>query len=236
LLGGAVSASFAVAARLRSAKVFHPQGVVFTGTLEIENRDSVTGRTVGAQTWPVVVRASKAIGTPGRWPDILGIAVRLHHTIGNVDLLFATVDSHVGWALAPASRWSSRRFSTLLPYEAAGQRVVLQLIPQDPHGMADASLPSIKRTVTERPVTFALTESTPGLVTQVGILSLHTSMDQTISFDPLVNEHPDLRHTRLFAGIRSAAYAGSRQGRLTNSALLGGSSSRNQSNPASRVR
>jgi hypothetical protein len=215
LLGRAVNASFAAAARLRAGKVFHPAGVVFGATLSLDNQDSLMGRAVGGRSWPAVVRASKAVGTPGRWPDVLGMAVRLHHTIGNVDLLFATVDRHSGKLLAPASAWSSRPFSTLLPYASAGRRVVLQLRPQRPEGLDDPSMASIRNLVNERPVTFTLTEAHRGGVTRVGVLTVHTTLDETISFDPVVNQHPGLRHTSLLAGFRLAAYAGSRRGRMT---------------------
>jgi len=218
-LSGLVDTTFARLAALRSARVFHPVGVTFSGTLEVSDRASRTADALGAGAWSVVVRASKGIGTPNGWPDFYGIAVRLADDSGPVDLLFVTVSRMVPYVLAPARGWGSHPYSTLLPYRAANEhRILLRLEPQDPDRARGGIGASLERAVSEGAVPFALCESAGLDWKPVGRLTIASVSNQQIAFDPVVNEHPRLRHSVALRALRSWAYIGSRRGRGANSA------------------
>src|SRR3712207_4085587 len=82
---------FGAAAALRRARVFHPVGVALTGTWTAA--DDTVRLLSPSRPWPVIVRISKGAGTPGRTPDVLGVAIRLAELHGHgrhQDLLFAS--------------------------------------------------------------------------------------------------------------------------------------------------
>ena len=80
-----ITSPFRRLAELRHARVFHPDGVLCTGTA------SLTGDTpLPLAGGPVTARISKGIGLPGSWPDIVGLAVRLPDgSASHWDLLLA---------------------------------------------------------------------------------------------------------------------------------------------------
>jgi hypothetical protein len=218
-LSGLVETTFARMATLRSARVFHPVGVTFNGTVEVSDRASRTADALGPGTRPAVVRASKGIGTPNGWPDFHGIAVRLANDSGPVDLLFVTVARTVPYILAPARDWGSHPYSTFLPYRAANEhRILLRLEPEGPDRARGGSVASLEQAVSEGPVSFALWESAGLDWRPVGRLTIASVSNQQIAFDPVVNEHPRLRHSAALRALRSWAYIGSRRGRGANSA------------------
>lgn len=225
LLPDLVQSAFRALARARSGRVFHPNGSFFAGTLTVEQSDSPSADILQGE-WPVLVRASKAIGTPGNWPDIHGLALRIRHEVGPVDLLFATVARPFPYLLVPSTGWNSQPYSTFLRYAAADEHVLLRLEPEQPHRAAVGGNWSIERAVAEGPLTFGLMESVGHSWRTIGRLAVLAPSDETAAFDPVVNEHPQLRHSRLFAGLRARAYAGSRAGRGASSAQLTGASGR----------
>jgi hypothetical protein len=218
-LSGLVETAFARLATLRSARVFHPVGVTFSGTMEISDTASRTADALGTGTWSVGVRASKGIGTPNGWPDFYGIAVRLANESGPVDLLFTTVARTLPYLLAPARGWGSHPYSTFLPYRVANEhRILLRLEAEQPDRTRGGSAASLERVVSEGPVSFALCESAGWDWKPVGRLTIASVSNQQIAFDPVVNEHPRLRHSVALRALRSWAYIGSRRGRAANSA------------------
>src|SRR3954466_549205 len=84
---GGVPAPLGALARVRGGKPMHPRGVVFDARLT---------RTGPAHPWglswiggrggaDVLVRISRGAGLPPRFPDLLGLAVRLPATAPGVD-------------------------------------------------------------------------------------------------------------------------------------------------------
>lgn len=199
-------------ARLRSARVFHPDGANFVGTVALTDAHSPTAGALGG-TWPVHVRASKGLGTPGALPDVHGLAVRIIHEDGPVDLLFATAGRLVPWILTPSMGWSDHPYTTLLPYTVSDRHVVLRLDPDDPKAARSGDVASILEAVAKAPVHFTVRESHGLSWRAIGTLTLESIADEEIAFDPVVHQHPRVRHSRLLAPLRQFAYAGSRQGR-----------------------
>jgi len=131
-------------ARLRHARMFHPDGQLFSGTLEpiagspYEATAHQLGRTV-------LARCSGALRRGGRESlDVLGIALRMHrghklkvHAVAtDQDLLFATVRSPLLLPLSPVTTHShdffANRYYAVAPFELDGlHRVELRLDPID---------------------------------------------------------------------------------------------------------
>lgn len=197
-----VSAAFARLARWRAARAFHPRGELFEARVSLTERASVTATALGGTgERPALVRLSKGAGTPAGAADLLGVAVRTEVGGHVLDVLFTSGNR----LLVPSRGWARRPYTTLLPYTAAGTRVVLGLEPEDPEGPG--------RTVT--PLAFTLTERERGHPRRpIGRLVLeaqHTG--DPVAFDPVLNSHPDLHPARPLRRLRAWAYAGSRRGR-----------------------
>lgn len=201
----AVTAAFSGIARLRQARVFHPRGRSFDATFVD------AGLLPGAGTGDAVVRVSKAIPTPGQWPDILGIAVRLQ---GPVDLLFATTGGRPGLRhlLMPRAGFMDGLYTTLLPYEVAGDTRVLALRPERAAGPTGVRLDTFEAAL---PVTFTvLSAPLTGGWRPCGELIVHTRRSADVPwFDVHAHCVPELRPAGPFQSLRRRAYAGSRRGR-----------------------
>lgn len=207
-----VEAVFAGLARLRSARVFHPDGATFVGTVAFTDAHSPTAGALGG-TWPVHVRASKALGTPGGWPDVHGLALRIVHEQGPFDLLFATVGRRVPWVLTPSMGWCDHPYSTFLPYGVGDRQVILRLDPVEPEVAREGDVASILKAVSFAPLAFTVRESSGRSWRPIGALTLESVADEEIAYDPVAHQHPRVRHSRLLAPLRHFAYLGSRRGR-----------------------
>jgi hypothetical protein len=136
-LGRAVGALWSPAVRLgtklRHARLFHPEGVVYSArVLPLPVRPGlrpVAERLAGS----ALVRLSSALWRGGReWPDILGMAVRLSSgdtpteeaSPGDQDLLFATLRFPWTLGLAPLSTdtrdWLENDYYAVSPFEVEG--------------------------------------------------------------------------------------------------------------------
>ncbi len=207
-----VKSVFENLARFRSGRVFHPDGATFAGTIALTEASSPTAGALGG-TWPVHARASKALGTPGAWPDVHGMAVRIVHEDGPVDLLFATAGRWLPWVLAPSAGWLDHPYTTFLPYTVGDHRVVLRLDAVEPTVAQEGDLETIAKAVSFAPVAFTIQESSGLSWRPIGTLTLEQGTDEAIAFDPIAHQHPRVRHSRLVAPLRRFAYLGSRRGR-----------------------
>jgi hypothetical protein len=251
------AAAFEAVARRRGARAVHPRGALFAARVEIGPgpsdaalsdaalsdaalSDAVPSPTVAALGGPSVhtalARLSKNAGTPGSFPDMLGVAFRLTDLPdGPVDLLFATVGRHraTGALLAPTTGWCARPYSTLLPYRADGVRVTLGLRPQEPDRARGTDPQVVRDAVRGEPLAFTLVEKRARTRwAPIGRLVLDLPLPDgaaddgpegtdPVTFEPVVNAHPRLVPVRPFAAVRSAAYTGSRRGRGAEDAFAG---------------
>ena len=202
-----VSAAFTQLARWRAARAFHPRGELFDARVSLSDRASATATALGGTgERPALVRLSKGAGTPGGLPDLLGVAVRTEVGGYVLDVLFTSGNR----VLVPSGGWARRPYTTLLPYAAAGSRVVLGLEPEDPQEAAPAD-PAAAVT----PLAFTLTERERHRPRRpIGRLVLEAPHgEDAIAFDPMRNSHPDLHPARPLRRLRAWAYTGSRRGR-----------------------
>lgn len=210
-----VAAGFRRLAALRSARAFHPVGRLGSGTLRIDDPATALGAALGVGAHAVRVRLSRGAGLPAGLPDFLGLAVRVEQA-EPVDLLFTTTGRPgvLRWLVIPARRWTSRPYSTVLPYRGANGDVWLCLMPYG-DWLPDGSTRSLDGVGVGRPLEFDVVEGRR-LVNwrTVGRLVVESlADDEPIAFDPMLYADPRLRPVRFLSGVREAAYRGSRSGR-----------------------
>jgi hypothetical protein len=214
-----VRTAFHSLARLRHAPAFHPTGTLYDGEAVIDGTGPLP-----AGTWPALIRFSKGIGTPAGLPDFIGIAVRLDHPDGPVDVLCTSALGTTGWrrfALFPSPTWGDASLSSLMTLERAGERVTVgvevadpRLVSADPDAFADVL-----------PVRLALSvvDST-GTARQRGdltVTSVSGRSEDGAAFDPDLHAPTGWSlGPRWLARIREAAYVGSRRGRHAHDATV----------------
>jgi hypothetical protein len=194
------AATRGVGAVRQAPKPLHPRGSV--AVARVSRCDS--GR--AGVTWLdepdsdlVLVRRSRAAGLPRGWPDVHGIALRVALKRGGVgDLLLAST----GWGpqgrfLLHAGRHPETLFfGSLLPYRSAIGPVVLGALPRTHDSWvllwARARGPWLP---------FAQLELGP------------TLPDETVSFDPVLNQLPGLEQYDALARLRLPAYLAARRSR-----------------------
>lgn len=145
--GSVAAALFAGLSFLRRRRVFHPYGAAVEALLEVTSAGRYDAALLDVPLRRrCLVRLSWGVGLPDRLPDVLGVAVRVLGEDGRSpaqDILFATVlgDGSVSrHVLAPSAGFGQRPFSTVLPYRAGHQLVVLGLAAD-----ADEPLPAAQQ-------------------------------------------------------------------------------------------
>jgi hypothetical protein len=194
------AATRGVGAVRQAPKPLHPRGSVAVARIS---------RSTGAATgvpWLdepdselVLVRRSRAVGLPLRWPDVHGLALRVALTRGGVgDLLLAST----GWGprgrfLLHAGRHPGALFfGSLLPYRTAIGPVVLGALPR-----GDDSWVLVWASARGPWQPFARMELGP------------TLPGEQVSFDPVLNRLPGLEQYDLVARLRLPAYHAARRSR-----------------------
>ncbi|CAA9289741.1 MAG: 3',5'-cyclic-nucleotide phosphodiesterase [uncultured Corynebacteriales bacterium] len=140
LAGTALSTVLAAGSALRHARVFHPVGVAYAVTVDVE--PDGTGPW-GAPlldrpaTLTGLVRLSRGTGLPDGLPDVLGLALRLTDAHGpgrHQDLLVNTAGRGplVRQVFLPARGFGTGRYSSVLPYRVGAARVLFGARPVGP--------------------------------------------------------------------------------------------------------
>lgn len=213
-----LSLPFEWGSAVRHARIFHPRGVLLSGTVD---RIAPEDRGLPLVSGPVVARFSKAVGLPGALPDIGGLALRVPSvdpSRPDWDVLLVTVyRGLLGRAiLRPVTSWQGPVFSTLAPLEHDGQTWWLRARIDsriDGGGLTlDGVAAQVRATGVEIDVEQALGT---GDFEPLARLSLTGETPRgDVSFDPVRNRAPGVR---LLPGwlndLREAAYRRSREGR-----------------------
>jgi hypothetical protein len=204
-MSGVAAAGFGLLARARRDRALHPQGVTWAATTTFAR--PVPG--VGALTEPReiegLLRLSRAVGLPRAFPDILGLALRLHDFDGPgrpLDLLLASAPPPpVHQMLAPARSFERTWFTGLLRYRVGEDRTVL---------VAHAAGPGRFALGTVRPRARDVAPLAEIRVTR----RLDPAPAEAASFDPILHAAPDLHQDAgRLDDLRARAYAASRHAR-----------------------
>ncbi|MEH1101812.1 phosphodiesterase [Micromonospora sp. CPCC 205561] len=219
----AVEHATAALTRLRRARLLHPAGRSFVGEVTVWG---TPGPPTGVPLlddpgrFPATVRLSRGVPTPEGWPDVLGLAVRLHRDSGRpFDLLVSSSGAAPVLRNLPLPR---RRFagtySTIMPLRAGRRRLFLA-------ALADPDSPDLGRSLAE--VATAARADAPRLVLAVASAvgpwrpfgevgfgaQLSAREDAALAFDPIGNLPPGLRAVGPIAWLREQTYRGSRRAR-----------------------
>ncbi len=224
--GPVVAAGFATLAALRRRRSLHPTGIGYQGRLRVPvespPRPGVPLFQPGA-THRALLRFSRGAGLPEPLPDALGVAIKLPDAYGpGVDqdlLLTSSIDRPLlRRLLFPARSFVRGAFSTALPYDFGGERVVLVLVPVltragRPAGGALAEL----RAATADGLGFELrTARSFGRSQPLATVTVDPplSADQTeaLRFNPWTTG-PGIRPSGWLNLLRDAAYRASQRGR-----------------------
>ncbi|MBV9352813.1 MAG: phosphodiesterase, partial [Mycobacterium sp.] len=108
---------FRWASAIRHRRIFHPDGVLAEGSIE---RLAPANGGLPIPSSDVVARVSKAVGTPGALPDIIGLALRLtpQDSESPWDILLASAGSGVlgrTVGLRPVMSWTGQTLTSLMP-------------------------------------------------------------------------------------------------------------------------
>jgi hypothetical protein len=194
------SAAYAAGRRVaasRRGRALYGRGMLLAGTLTVEA--ALLGERGEHE---VTARLSKALSLPGRAPDVLGLAVRLP---GGVDLLLST---GIGCLPVPRGSFTSGPYSSLTSYLYGTGLYRLIARPEGPRVPADPAL--LPGALERGPLLFHLWAGGRYLAR----LRVHTALPgRDLTFDPVLNSHPDLRPAGWTRRLRRAAYEGSREGR-----------------------
>ena len=189
---------------LRRARIFHPDGVASTAEVTVEPGDHPLDVLAGDHD--AVVRISRAIGLPERFPDILGLAVKVLDAHGpGTDQDFLLVTSGGGFPghhlLLPTRSVTARPYSSLLPLrDARGERFLVGALPDDASGRSFALAVANVRGPWQPVGTVRLGDDLP------------PDAGQRLQFTPW-HTGGGLRPSGLLNRLRRGAYAGSQQAR-----------------------
>lgn len=223
--GAASALVFGAASALRRARIFHPEGVAFHARFATNGGLDTGVRLLDrAEDHAAVVRFSRGVGLPDRWPDILGLAVRVLDAHGpgvHQDLLLVTSGEAPGarHALVPTRSFAHGRWSTLLPYRLPdGRRVVVGGRPVHVAG-APTTFDDLRKAAAGGDLQYALdlAEAT-GPWREMALLDLGGELSdadaESLRFNP-ANAGGGFEPVGFLQTIRRRAYAGSQSGRPT---------------------
>jgi hypothetical protein len=232
--GPAVAATFSALAALRRKRSLHPIGAGYQGVLQVPAdapaRPGIPLFRAGA-AHPALLRFSRGAGLPEPLPDALGAAIKLpgaHGPGADQDLLLTSSSDRplLRRLLFPARSFLRGAFSTALPYEFGGERVVLLLVPIHArsgrsadgagHGRSGGATGELRAAAPDG-LRFELrTATTFGrsrlLATVTTDAPLPADQTATLRFNPWTTG-PGIRPSGWLNLLRDAAYRASQRGR-----------------------
>ncbi|MCZ7378807.1 phosphodiesterase [Micromonospora sp. WMMC250] len=207
----------------RRGRLLHPAGRSFTGELMIWG---TPGPPTGAGLlddpgrYRATVRLSKGTPTPGGWPDVLGLAVRLHREDGHpFDLLVSSSGAAPLLRNLPLPRRDfTGTYTSIMCFRVGPRRIWLAaLADPDSVGLGRSLNAAAAATRTDKPRLVLAVASAVGPWRPVGQISIGAQLDAeedaALAFDPVRNLPPDLRVAGPLAWLREQTYRGSRRAR-----------------------
>lgn len=204
-------------AALRHARLFHPDGVLCSGTI---TRTTATGRGLPLSDSEIVGRFSKGAGTPGAMPDFAGLAWRTHND-GDAhpwDVLMVSAAARV--VLTPATSWSSAVFSTPMPLGYQGNVYWLRARLSSPGQFDGLSVDEMRERVRATPLVLDVEQAQgtggfdPLAIIEFDRVAESTWPPNDVAFDPTLNLADGVSLLpQWLTSVRRRAYRSSREGR-----------------------
>lgn len=220
--GGAALLGARVAGARRQ-RLLHPLGRSFTGEVQIWG---MPGDAAGVDLldrparYPATVRVSKGAPTPTGWPDVLGLAIRVHPPDGEpFDLLLSTTGPLPVVRHLPLPRRTFAAFyGSLLSYRTgaggAGSRLYLAALPDPTSTPLGATLDRVAAAAVDDGARFLLAAAgVRGAWRPFGRLTfgapLPAPVDAALAFDPTRHQTPGLSPAGLIQALRGLTYRSS---------------------------
>lgn len=218
------SVPIAAGAALRRRRLFHPAGVLANGSIE---RLAPPGEGLPVESAAIVGRLSKAVGTPGAFPDAAGLAWRMPpgpFAATPWDVLLVSAGFGSAGAvpnrvlLRAVTSWSATPYSSLLPLRHSGDLwwIRAQLTTPVDGGL---SLDAARAAIDGGSLEFHVEQSCGTAdFTSLATLTLDDVIadpaQHDVSFDPVRHSAPDVAvWPDWLRDFRSLAYRSSREGR-----------------------
>ncbi|MGK2869357.1 MAG: phosphodiesterase [Mycobacterium sp.] len=205
---------------VRQRRVFHPLGVLASGRID---RVAPPGQGLPIDSGDVLARTSKAVGTPGGLPDLLGLAWRMApHGPSSTpwDVLMVSAGSGLltRFVLRPTRSWPGTTLSSLMPlrYREQSWWLRAEMTTQIGKGM---SLDVVRDGIDGGGVVFTIQQAQgSGPFHPLAELTLTTTIptdqEHDVSFDPTRNTMPGVSlGPEWLTTLRERAYRRSRHGR-----------------------
>ncbi|WP_192765116.1 phosphodiesterase [Plantactinospora soyae] len=202
-------------ARWRGGRLLHPRGLSFTGQVELWGPLAV--RLAGsAGRRAATLRLSRGLPTPDGWPDLLGLALRLHGDTGPFDLLLSASSQRRVLRHLPMPRYDfAGPYGSLLAYRIDGRRVYVTARSPRPLGRTLAEVASLADRDAACLDLFAVGVTGPwrrfGRV--VFGARLPAEVDAALAFDPDGSRASALRPPGLLQRLRRVSYPFSQRSR-----------------------
>ncbi|MGI5147748.1 phosphodiesterase [Plantactinospora sp. CA-294935] len=202
-------------ARWRGGRVLHPRGLSFTGEVELSGplADRLAG---GSGRYPGTVRLSRGTPTPEGWPDLLGLAVRLHVAGGPFDLLLSSTGRPPLLRHLPVPRRDfAGPYGSLLAYRFDGRRTYLLARADRPLGSSLDEVAEVAARDEARLELLAAGVRGPWRAFGRVVFGtrLPAELDAALAFDPDGRRGSELRPRGLLQRLRVVSYAASQRGR-----------------------
>jgi hypothetical protein len=216
-----VATPFRWASAIRHRRIFHPDGVLAEGSIE---RLAPANGGLPIPSSDVVARVSKAVGTPGALPDIIGLALRLTPQDSEApwDILLASAGSGVlgrTVGLRPVMSWTGQTLTSLMPLRYRQSYWWLRARVMTKINGSGVSLDSVRNQLENGGIEFALDQARGRSdFRQLGRVRLTKIIvplpGEDVSFDPVLHTAPGVQlYPGWLAGLRGSAYDRSREGR-----------------------
>jgi hypothetical protein len=209
---------------LRHRRVFHPLGVLAAGRIE---RIAPADVGLPVESADILGRVSKAVGTPGGLPDLIGLAWRMPPRASAAtpwDVLMVSAGSGLltRCTLRPTLSWTGTTLSTLMPLRRADGWWWVKAEMTTPIG-GRLSLDALRDRISTGGIVFDVqqahgTGSFERLAELVLTAVIPTDEDHDVSFDPTRNSTPGVGlGPEWLTTLRERAYLRSRRGRHATS-------------------
>jgi hypothetical protein len=217
-----VSTPFRWGSALRHRRVFHPDGVLAEGSID---RVAPAHTGLPVPSGRVVARFSKAAGTPGALPDVIGLALRIVPQADpntDWDILLASAGSGVlsrAIGLRPVTSWTGHAMTSLVPLRYREINWWLRGRIVTDIGGVGVSLTGIRDQLDRGQIEVELDQARGASyfcplarVTLTNVFSPQLGDD--VSFDPVRRTAQGVElYPRWLADLRARAYDRSREGR-----------------------
>jgi len=229
-LGGLAAPFVAEASLVRGARLFHPEGLAFDAEVRALPGAGALG---AALEGPAIARFAGAIfreSTGDAWPDILGLALRVHPGRGaepgprSQDLLLATFRSV--WTLPFAmlltrpGSYLANAYDSVLPSRVPGQAgaVTFRAVPELAAGEGKSRRERLENAVAEGRGVLRLemrpaASRRPGFpIASITLIAPADADPEALRFDPL-RAGAGIVPTGFFQAVRAAVYPAGQLGR-----------------------